>query len=180
MRAFAVMYHVELRHFPHNAWRFNLTDQQLHAILVPWVRQEVVEFGERKWSPHVAKLTVLQGPHLDVAQLSMGRGWRSAQRVSDNVTEQVLDAAKNEPHAGAATPAGAPAGAGTPVAPAPTAGALNDPVALGVQLAALLGSDPIALLDAWRAAAARAPALAPSESLALAEHTLRSAPREEP
>jgi hypothetical protein len=196
------MYHVELRHFPHNAWRFNLTDQQLHALLAPWVRQEIVDFGERKWSPHVAKLTVLEGPHLDVAQLSMGRGWRAAQRVSDNVTEQVLEAAKNAPHAGGGSAlGGAPAGAGSPgvggapgaddareaspgagapAAPAPVSGVLSDPVALGVQLAALLGSDPIALLDAWRAAAARAPALAPSESLALAEHSLRSAPREQP
>ena len=46
--------------------------------------------------------------------------------------------------------------------------------ALGAQAAALLGSDPGRLLAEWRAAAARAPGLSPSESLALAEHAIRS------
>jgi hypothetical protein len=166
------MYHLELRHFPHSAWRFNLSEQELGAIVQPWVREQAVDVGERKWSPHLAKLTILEGPELDVAQLSMGRGWRSAQRHSEDVTERVLDAAKEalkvDPSAAPAAPAG-PAGSA-----ASTAGAaLSDPVALGVQLAALLGPDPIGLLEAWRGVAARAPGLAPSESLALAERAER-------
>jgi hypothetical protein len=163
------MYHLELRHFPHSAWRFNLSEQELAAIVQPWVREQVIDVGERKWSPHLAKLTILQGPTLDVAQLSMGRGWRSAQRHSQDVTERVLDAAKEDmqvaPLTGLAATHLAPAG------PA-CSGGVADSVALGVQLAALLGPDPIRLLQAWQAAAAGSPGLAPSDSLALAERAI--------
>ncbi len=203
MRAFEVVYHIELRHFPHNASRFNLTEQELQALLQPWVREHVVEFGERKWSPHVAKLIILEGPQLDVAQLSMGRGWRSAQRTSQDVTDRVLDAAREAAQASPPVAAPAPvapvppapvapvpaapppappipaASLPAPAAPGPLAGGMTDPVALGVHIAALLGSDPVALLDAWRAAAARSPELAPSESLALAEHAVRAAARDQ-
>jgi hypothetical protein len=193
------MFHVELRHFPHSAWRFNLSEQELSTIVQPWVREQVVDVGERKWSPHLAKLTILEGPKLDVTELSMGRGWRSAQRRSDEVTQRVLGAAKDAlegalPGGGApagepvapvtqAVPGAVPAAPGVPaVAIAPPApagsgatGPLSDPVALGVQLAALLGPDPIGLLEEWRAAAAGSPGLAPSDSLALAERAIRRA-----
>jgi hypothetical protein len=52
------------------------------------------------------------------------------------------------------------------------AGAAGDPLALGVELAGLLGADPARLLAAWRGVAARSSGLAPSESLALAEREL--------
>jgi hypothetical protein len=52
---------------------------------------------------------------------------------------------------------------------------VNDSFALGMQMAALLGPDALALLDAWRTAAAGSPGLAPSETLALAERAVRSA-----
>jgi hypothetical protein len=181
------MYHVELRHFPHSAWRFNLDDQQLRAVVEPWIREQAVDFGERKWSPHLARLTILQGPKLEIAQLSMGRGWRTAQRQSEDVTEPLLAAARQALQAAAAggqepappvpgtTLNESPAGA-LPTGPAAgAAGMPGDPVALGVQLAALLGPDPMGLLAAWRAAVAESPGLAPSDSLALAESALRQA-----
>jgi hypothetical protein len=174
------VYHVELRQFPHLHCRFNLTEDELRALVLPWVRGAPVELGERKWSVHQAKLTVLEGPQLAVQELAMGRGWRAAERQSENVTERVI-ASANQAVASAASaaahggPATHPAVASTD-APSPSAsgGLLNDPLALGVQIAALLGSDATQLLDAWRATAARAPTLAPSESLALAEHQLRT------
>jgi hypothetical protein len=202
------MFHVELRHFPHSAWRFNLSEQELSTIVQPWVREQVVDMGERKWSPHLAKLTILEGPKLDVTELSMGRGWRSAQRRSEEVTQRVLEAARDamqgtafiggvpavapaapmtgagsgaEPAVSGALPAmsARPTPSGSPVSAVPTgpaaAAGLSDPVALGVQLAALLGPDPMALLEAWRAAAASSPGLAPSDSLALAERARRRA-----
>ena len=177
------MYHLELRHFPHSTWRFNLTEQQLRAILAPWVRGQLLDLGEHKWNPEQARLTVLEGPELALGQLTMGRGWRAAQRQSEDVTERVLGAAR-----AARTPAPptAPAAIGAGGAPpAPGAGALAgagagaaasaDVFALGVQMAALLGPDPMRLLEAWRAAAAGTPGLAPSETLALAERAIRSA-----
>jgi hypothetical protein len=152
------MYHLELRQFPHNTCRFNLTEQELRAVVEPWAREKFVEVGERKWSPHQAKLTILEGPRLEVAQLSMGRGWRAAQRQSEDVTERLLAQAKQADGAAGA------GGASAPGSPAPFA----------EQLLPLLGADPAALLQAWRLAAERRPELSPSESLALAESTLRS------
>jgi hypothetical protein len=156
------MFHVELRQFPHNFCSFNIGDAELRAILDPWVRERPVELGERRWSPLEARLTVLEGPELTVQQLSMGRGWQSAQRVGEEVTDRVLTAARQ-----AVESAGAQVPGGTSGAPA-----INDPLAFGVQIASLLGSEPTRLLEAWRAAAADSPGLAPSETLAIAEGNL--------
>jgi hypothetical protein len=160
------MYHVELRQFPHNHSRFNLTEPQLRALTLPWAREQVVEVGERKWSPQQAKLTILEGPQIPVEQLSMGRGWRTAQRDGEDVTERLLDEARRAvaTEAQASAVAGAALGAGS--------GGLADPLALGVQLASLLGDDPARLLAAWRDAVAARPQLSPSESLALAEREI--------
>jgi hypothetical protein len=159
------MYHLELRQFPHNTCRFNLTEQELRMVLEPWVREKFVEVGERKWSPHQAKLTILEGPRLEVAQLSMGRGWRNAQRQSEDVTERLLAQASQANRATATAENAAAAGS-----PAPGGGITE-------QLLPVLGDDPAALLQAWRLAAERRPELAPSESLALAEETLCSLDR---
>ncbi len=136
------MFHVELRQFPHVACRFNLTEAELWVLVEPWSREQWIEFGERKWNPHQAHMTVLEGPHLPVEELAMGRGWRNAQHRSEDVTERVIAQARD---------------------------ADSD-----VELQPLLGPDPAALLQAWRLAAQRRPELSPSESLALAESTLRS------
>jgi hypothetical protein len=190
------MYHVELRQFPHNMCRFNLDKAALAAILDPWVQRRVVEFGERKWHPEQARVRILEGPSIPVAQLTMGRGWRTAERQSTDVTERLLAeaeanrdvvaaaeaaAAGESPKAPSATAPGPSiaaasdgglAGAGGAQAASGTAPA-GDPFALGMQMAAVLGPDAMRLLDAWRAAAASSPGLAPSETLALAERSLR-------
>jgi hypothetical protein len=153
------MYHVELRQFPHNFCRFNLSEAELAALLAPWKSGQPIELGERKWSPHQAKMRILEGPELDLTELSMGRGWRSAERRSQEVTERVLAAAATPP------PLGSPAGGA----------ALADPLAALVQIGALLGPEAPALLQAWRAAAAEDPSLSPSRALAVAEENLRRA-----
>jgi hypothetical protein len=91
------VYHVELRQFPHNLCRFNLAEEELRAIAEQWARGEWVDLGERKWNRHQAKLTILEGPRLPVGQLSMGRGWRNAQRQSEDVTARVLAAGSDSP-----------------------------------------------------------------------------------
>jgi hypothetical protein len=170
------VYHLELREFPHNLSRFNLTEQDLRVLLAPWVLEKPLELGERKWSPHQATLTVLEGPRLELQQLSMGRGWRAAQRNSEDVTARVI---------AAATEASYNAAAGGPVAARPDpahashgrsadASLIADPLALSVQLASLLGGNPERLLAAWRQAATENPDLSPSETLALAEAAFRS------
>jgi len=163
------VFHVELRKFPHNACAFNLTEAELGEIVGPWSREQWVELGERKWSPHQARLTVLEGPHLAVEDLALGRGWRNALRRSREVTERVLAQALAAPSPSAAAPA--------PGAPAVAAAESDTPSgdsAAAATLHLLLGPDPAALLQAWRLAAQRRPELTPSESLALAEATLRS------
>jgi hypothetical protein len=176
------MYHVELRQFPHNMCRFNLTDAELRAIVEPWALEKVVDFGERKWNSQMARITILEGPQMPLEQLTMGRGWRAAQRQGEDVTERVLAAARealaaaqSAPAPQALAPARAPvqAGLAAPGAPAQS-GALSDPLALGVQLASLLGEDPAGLLAAWKEVAGRSSGLSPSESLALAERQIGS------
>ncbi|MCW3069878.1 MAG: hypothetical protein JWL67_2503, partial [Solirubrobacterales bacterium] len=88
------MYHIELRHFPHNHSRFNLSEREVSALAGRWVRDQVVELGERKWIPQQAKLMILEGPQLAPEELSMGRGWRTAQRQGEDVTERVLGEAR--------------------------------------------------------------------------------------
>jgi len=183
------VYHVELRQFPHNVNRFNLGDAELWAIVEPWVRERAFELGERKWSPQQARITILEGPHLTVQDLSLGRGWRLAQRKSEEVTARVLEhaalvvrerdaAAQVVPQRGASGPAAAAvqeAGEGPSfAAPAAPGGAPGtaDPLAVGVELGALLGPDPARLLAAWRQIAARSSGLSPSEALALAEREI--------
>ena len=41
------MYHVELRQFPHNLCRFNLTEPEIRAIAIPWVREQPLDIGEQ-------------------------------------------------------------------------------------------------------------------------------------
>lgn len=147
------MFHVELRKFPYSFWRFNLSEQELHAeMLAPWVAGASFDAGERRWDPREATLTVLEGPRLEMQELSMGRGWRNATRQSEDVTARVLAQARV-----LADAHGREAGAPEPD-----------------RLQALLGPDAATLLGLWRAARERHPERSPSECLALAESALRS------
>jgi hypothetical protein len=213
------MFHIELRHFPHTTSRFNLSEDELRHIVIPWVRDEWIEVGERKWNPQEAKLTILEGPTLEVQEMAMGRGWKSAKRRSDDVSERVIGisrqaeeervraqdearieeaarlrvAAQTGETSGSASEVPSPApptlppeqsyvpsssapAAEPPSVPgiAPPPAALTDPLALGVALASLLGSQPARLLAAWQQATADSPGLSPSETLARAEQTLGS------
>jgi hypothetical protein len=152
------VYHLELRQFPHNVCRFNLTERELWTTVVArWAQEQWVEVGERKWSPHQAKLTVLQGPRLPLEQLSMGRGWRAAQRNSRDVTEQVLDAAREAAEREEA---------------AAQESLLAD--SLGLELLALLGPGPVPLRRVWELAGERHLQRSLGECLVLAERAVRS------
>jgi len=153
------VFHIELRQFPHNMCKFNMSERELlDTIVRGWAQGQWIEMGERKWNPHQAKLTVLEGPEIPVDLLSIGRGWSNAQHHGEDVTERVLAQARQ-----ASQPGGA-----LPIAPTGPPGAPAD------QLQPLLGSEPAALLAAWRLSAERRPELQPSEALALAETTLSS------
>ncbi len=163
------MYHVELRHFPHTAYRFNLDERELLALLDPWVHDKWIDLDERKWSPQQARLIVLEGPELPVYELSMGRGWRAAERKSKDVTDQVIEHAR-----AVLLQDGVADGPPSDGAPAAAAGDADASPKGDADFRLLLGDDPNALLQAWQLVVQRRPELAPSESLALAEQTLRS------
>jgi hypothetical protein len=156
------VYHVELRKFPHAVWRFNQSEAQVAALVVPWVNEEWIEEGERRWNANEASLTVLEGPELSLPELAMGRGWRNAQRRSDDVTARVLAAAAERRHAAAQ-----PVGDATL-----TPQLLADSLALA--LLGLLDDGPVELARAWRLAAQRLGDAPPAQSLALADRAVRS------
>jgi hypothetical protein len=167
------MFHVQLRQFPHNTSQFNLSEDELRTVAETWVRGQWLVIGERKWSPHQAKLTVIEGPHAPPEQLSMGRGWSHVQRQGEDVTQRVLNAAA------AAISQVATLASSASTAPASATGSGEPDGSLGSaagELQALLGDAPraAALLVAWREVAARFPDRSPSECLSLAEQELDS------
>jgi hypothetical protein len=173
------MYHLEIRLFPHNACRFNLSEAELAAIVIPWAREEWLEFGERKWNSNEAKLTVLEGPQLELRSLTMGKGWRNAQRESTDVTERVLAFAKAYID-GKQASAAAPEDVGAPAAGAAQSEASSGSEAelladsLGIELLSLLADGPAPLSEAWRLAQARLPGRPAGDGLALAERAVSS------
>ncbi|HEX4114590.1 MAG TPA: hypothetical protein VHY18_01800 [Solirubrobacteraceae bacterium] len=165
------MYHVELRQFPHNFCRFNLTEAELlEAVLDGWARGEWIEFGERKWNPQQAKLIVLEGPHIPLDQLSMGRGWRIAEREGKDVTEQLLEATRSV----SVSTAGSAMTSGPARSHATPASGLDPTLtSLAAELLEMLGKDPMPLMQAWQLALEGHPDRTPSECLALAEGLVR-------
>jgi hypothetical protein len=184
------MYHLELRQFPHVVRRFNLSEREVLVVAVPWVREEWVEFGGRKWNANLAKLTLLDGPQLSLPELAMGRGWRNAERKSEDVTERVLaelkardDGATQASAEGERAPLAtvAPASEGAAEEAHEHAGVREgsgdlDLLAdsIGLEILALVDQAPVPLQRVWRLAHARPPERAAGESLALAERAVRS------
>ena len=188
-------YHLEIRDFPRNVNRFNMSGQEVGAVLLAWAQERIFDLADQKWNPQTAELTVLEGPEIPVSGLSMGRGWPTALRQGQDVTARVLAEAREAIVDGSVARTAQAQEAEAALARAPAveddlgAAALDegsgeaaiaavegpgaDQLALGVELAALLGPDAPRLLAVWREIAARASGLSPSESLALAERQLR-------
>jgi hypothetical protein len=165
------VFHVELRQFPHNFCRFNMSEQELRrSVLNAWARGQWLEFGERRWDPNQATVTVIEGPRLSMPELAMGRGWRNAQRAGTDVTERVLEAARRAQGSvspGVEAPEASVAASALDRPPEPEA------AALAAELVALLGDDPRSLVRAWHLALEHHPDRTPSECLALAEDFVR-------
>jgi|SRR5215204_870450 len=87
-------FHVEISKGFRRARAFNLEEAKLRSdVLDPWMRGRVIVLGDKDWEPRDCKLIVLEGPELSETDLSMGRGWSNAERVSENVTRRLVDAA---------------------------------------------------------------------------------------
>lgn len=169
------MYHLELRKFPHTVCRFNQTEEQVRAIVVPWANEQWIEEGERRWNANEATLTVLEGPELSMPQLAMGRGWRNAQRRGVDVTERLLRESKRPPveRADPSEPTSATSGPqGRPAAAPGDAQPHADSFAL--ELLGLVGAAPASLSRTWQLAAERLGDASAADALALAERAVRS------
>jgi hypothetical protein len=177
------VFHLQLRQFPHNHCQFNLSGQELAPTVDAWAHDRWVSLGERKWSPHQAKLTIIEGPRIALEALSMGRGWRQVERDGHDVTQRLLEQARTGVTPSDALPI-------DPPSDAVAQGAAHEGVSVtaeragadGEDVHALLadGGDAAALLQAWRAVTARSPQLSPSERLALAELRLRTSGADPP
>jgi hypothetical protein len=154
------VFHVELRQFPRNTHAFNLSEQELRAgVLDPWLGGRTFELAEQRWRPDEARLTILEGPHLEPHELAMGRGWASALKRGEDVTRELLETGTSA-HAG-----GAVAGAQE-----------SDQEWLGGFKAELLArsvEDPPSPREAWRLAGHWLPARPASERLSAGERAIR-------
>jgi hypothetical protein len=166
------VYHIELRQSFHNLCHFNLDEGALGAIVKAWTTDPWVEIEGRKWNPQQAKLRIIEGPELPLAQLTMGRGWRTAERQGTDVSERILAAATEAARA-AAQGASQQAAAQAVAQQAVGDGALEAD-SLGLELLSLLADGPAPLYYAWRLAATRFPERTPGEALMLAERSVES------
>jgi hypothetical protein len=137
-----------------------------------WTTDPWVEIEGRKWNPDRAKLRIIEGPELPLDQLTMGRGWRAAERQGTDVSDRILAEATEAAHAAAqAAPQQGAAQAGAQQAN-PDAALEAD--SLGLELLSLLADGPAPLYYAWRLAAKRFPGRTPGEVLMLAERSVQS------
>jgi hypothetical protein len=89
------VFHVELRQFPNVTRVFNLNARELHArVVAPWTAGQAFDLQDHRWDPHRAKLTIYQARELAAEELGMGRGWGTVTRDGEEVTEQLLAAAR--------------------------------------------------------------------------------------
>jgi hypothetical protein len=92
-----LVFHVQLRQFPHVARAFNLTSEELSArLLEPWVRGGTVRLQDRRWDPARARLTIYEGPELRLDEIGLGRGWANVTRVGADVTVTLLEQARGD------------------------------------------------------------------------------------
>ena len=90
------MFHVELRQFPHQARAFNLTNEELQARIVSrWVAGQPIELQDRRWDPARAKLAIYEARGLATDELGMGRGWATVSREGEDVTDRLLEGARD-------------------------------------------------------------------------------------
>lgn len=142
------MFHLELRQFPHLARAFNLTRVELDQRFArPWATGTAVEHEDRSWTPGKAKLTIYEGPRLELEELGLGRGWATVGKTAQEVTETILAEAER----------GAGGRCTLEVVKAAVCGAARAPLALSAVIGLIGGEYP-----AWR----------PSEQLAVAEQAV--------
>ena len=95
-------FHVEVSSSLRRARAFNLDAERLRRTIVePWLKNRLIDLGERQWQPRDSRLKILEGPPLDTPDLAFGQGWSNAERSAVNVTRRELGeaAARSAPKA---------------------------------------------------------------------------------
>ena len=93
------MFHVEMRMGMNVVREFNLSDERLWLdFLAPLMADQEFVLEGHDFTPRHTRLTVYEGPELRLDQLSFGRGWQNVERTATDVTERVLERARE--HAG--------------------------------------------------------------------------------
>ncbi len=89
-------FHIEVSSGLQRARSFNLGAEELrHTVLEPWLSGRPVLLGDRKWDAEESELRILEGSELSNPELSFGQGWANAERVSEDVTRPLLEAARD-------------------------------------------------------------------------------------
>ena len=90
------MFHVEIRSGLHQVRMFNLSEQRLWLeFLAPLMADDDFTVEDHDFTPRQSRLTVYEGPELRPDQLmGMGRGWQNVERTATDVTERVLERAR--------------------------------------------------------------------------------------
>ena len=90
------MFHVEIRSGMQVVREFNLDDRGLYAgFLEPLLSDREFTIEGHEFVPRHTRIVILEGPELRLDQLGMGRGWGNAERTAADVTERVLQQARD-------------------------------------------------------------------------------------
>jgi hypothetical protein len=85
------VYHVELSQDSTQVRAFNLSREQLRQrFLGPLTGGRRFVCEDKEFDPAATTLRVLEGPELGLSQLTLGRGWTEAERLSRDVTYRFL------------------------------------------------------------------------------------------
>jgi len=89
------MFHVEIRAGMNAVREFNLTEQRLWVdFLSPLMADASFTVEGHEFVPRETRLKVYEGPELRPDQLGVGRGWQNVERTATDVTERVLERAR--------------------------------------------------------------------------------------
>lgn len=88
-------FHVEIGSPLKSARAMNVEEDDLRkAVLEPWVMGLPLKLGEETWEPRDSRLTILRGPELPAGVSDDDEGWTVAQRIAEDVTRAMLEAAE--------------------------------------------------------------------------------------
>jgi hypothetical protein len=157
------MFHVEMRMGMEVVREFNLSEQRLWVeFLAPLMADQDFTVEGHDFIPRQTRLKIYEGPELRPDQLGMGRGWQNVERSAGDVTERVLERAREHTAAAAAGGHTATARVGTP-AGTPGAELLRE------RLIGRLSAGPIAAHEILAAAAELLPDAGEQERLVVAQ-----------